>query len=119
MEKNTKRPQPTLFTEMKTKINNKTNQKQNCLKSAPGTTVFKLRVFTQQHMGIQHAHSNTHTDMNVFIEYVSVITAWQNYTYTQRMHNNTWNRNTSQREKTQIRFFEVFFIRSGKKKNFL
>lgn len=33
-------------------------------------------VFTQ-HMGIQHAHTNSHTDMNVFIEYVSVITAWQ------------------------------------------
>ncbi len=54
-------------------------------------------------MGSQHAHSNSHTDMNVFIEYVSVITAWQNYTYTQRMHNNTWNHNTSQWKKTQIR----------------
>lgn len=62
----------------------------------------KLRVFTQQHMGIQHAHSNSHTDMNVFIEYVSVITAWQNYTYTQQMHNNTWNHNTSQWKKTQL-----------------
>lgn len=34
--------------------------------------------------------------MNVFIEYVTVITAWQIYTYTQQMHNNTLNRNTSQ-----------------------
>lgn len=42
--------------------------------------------------------------MNVFIEYVTVITAWQNYTYTQQMHNNTWNHNTSQWKKTQIRF---------------
>lgn len=56
-------------------------------------------------MGIQHAHSNSHTDMNVFIEYVSVITAWQNYTYTQQMHNNTWDHNTSQwKKKTQERF---------------
>lgn len=37
--------------------------------------------------------------MNVFIEYVSVITAWQNYTYTQQMHNNTWDHNTSQWKK--------------------
>lgn len=54
-------------------------------------------------MGSQHAHSNTHTDMTVIIEYVSVITAWQNYTYTQQMHNNTWNRNTSQWTNNQTR----------------
>lgn len=55
--------------------------------------------------------------MNVFIEYVSVITAWQNYTYTQQMHNNTWNHNTSQRDpKTQIRFILSL---SSQKKSFL
>lgn len=65
-------------------------------------------------MGIQHAHSNSHTDMNVFIEYVSVFTAWQNYTYTQQMHNNTWDHNTSQwKKKTQERF-EFFRCPVGK-----
>lgn len=70
-------------------------------------------------MGIQHAHSNSHTDMNVLIEYVSVITAWQNYTYTQQMHNNTWDHNTSQwgRKKKKIQEFPPFvFVLSGKRK---
>lgn len=40
------------------------------------------RGVTQQHVGIQHAHTNSHTDMNVLIEYVPVITSWQKITLT-------------------------------------
>lgn len=71
-------------------------------------------------MGIQHAHSNSHTDMNVLIEYVSVITAWQNYTYTQQMHNNTWDHNTSQWGKKRSKNFPICLcpVRE-KKKNIL
>lgn len=64
------------------------------------------RVFTRRHVGIQHAHVYSHKDMDVLIEYVSFITVWQNYTCTQQMHDNTWNRNSSQRERKEKESFQ-------------
>lgn len=49
--------------------------------------------------GVQHAHTNSHTDMNVLNRICTChhILA-KNYTYTQQMHNNTWDHNTSRQE---------------------
>lgn len=85
------------------KINYKTKLKKacfSCLKSDPSI------IFLNQ--GCSHNTwevsmlTVTHIQIWMYLYNMYVITAWQNYTYTQQMHNNTWNHNTSQWKKTQI-----------------